>query len=375
MSQAFNISAYPISRFANEFGVHSQPSYQTWSSSISSPELHFNSSTILGRNHHYPINTSDFITSSSFPPPASNQTEKSLRGMGELSKATALYLPVRSKADPIANFTAQIYATQIFQSEFDRAQVAVYRRGSGQAQRTLGALYWQLNDIWAAPTWSSLEAGGRWKLLHYGVRDLFRPVIIAPYFDAQSGRLEVWVTSDLLVAVEGTARMEWYDWVGQRLMPRGTVQAAVSVGPVNSTLVWSVDVGALPFSMDNAVAILSIDAVTVTGGHLRKEYKHTHPFYPIPFSSLQVQRNLRDPHLRLSYSAENGTFEFTVDSDAVAAWVWLDHPKGVRGYFTENGFWMVPGKRVVGFVIWDDRTGGGWVHGVRVGSLWDLTRP
>ena len=41
-----------------------------------------------------------------------------------------------------------------------------------------GALYWQLNDIWHAPTWSSIEYNNNWKLLHYGIRDVFAPVRI-----------------------------------------------------------------------------------------------------------------------------------------------------------------------------------------------------
>jgi beta-mannosidase len=366
-TQAFNVSSYPIARFANEFGFHSQPSYQTWSSSIPASELHFNSSTILSRNHHYPLNASDFLTSSLDPPVPENQTERSLGGMGQLSQAASLYFPVARKQDARANFAAQIYTTQIFQSVFDRAQIAAYRRGSGQPQRTLGALYWQLNDIWAAPTWASLEVGGRWKLLHYGARDIYNPVIVAPYFDAQSGVLDIWVTSDLWNPIQGSARVMWYDWSGNRLA-NGT-ETAVHVGPINSTSVWTLNTTALPFALDNAVAILSVDATGENG----KQYNHTHPFYPIPFSSDRVQQNLHDPKLSLSYSAEKQTF--TVESKAVAAWVWLEHPVGVRGYFTDNGFWMLPGKRDVRFVTQRDSTAGEWVHEVVISSLWDLTQP
>lgn len=39
---------------------------------------------------------------------------------------------------------------------------------------TYGALYWQLNDVWQAQSWSSIEYGElpRWKLLHYSMKQV-----------------------------------------------------------------------------------------------------------------------------------------------------------------------------------------------------------
>ena len=42
----------------------------------------------------------------------------------------------------------------------------------------MGTLYWQLNDTWPVASWSSLEYGGGWKLLHYAARRFYQPLLI-----------------------------------------------------------------------------------------------------------------------------------------------------------------------------------------------------
>lgn len=38
---------------------------------------------------------------------------------------------------------------------------------------------WQLNDVWQAPTWSSIDYSGRWKMLHYMAKDIFAMVSVS----------------------------------------------------------------------------------------------------------------------------------------------------------------------------------------------------
>ena len=63
-----------------------------------------------------------------------------------------------------------IYLSQIVQATCTKYESEHYRRMQGRlingTGHTMGALYWQLNDIWQAPSWSSLEYGGRWKVIY-----------------------------------------------------------------------------------------------------------------------------------------------------------------------------------------------------------------
>ncbi len=73
------------------------------------------------------------------------------------------------------------YATVAYLSQLNQAycmKVAVehFRRSM---PRTMGALYWQLNDCWPGFSWSSLEFGGRWKAIHFAAKRFFAPVLVS----------------------------------------------------------------------------------------------------------------------------------------------------------------------------------------------------
>ena len=73
----------------------------------------------------------------------------------------------------------------------------------------MGAIYWQLNAIWQAPDWASIEYGGRWKLLHYAAKRFFAPVIVSG-FELPAGTLNVWATSDVNQPLAGTLVASMY---------------------------------------------------------------------------------------------------------------------------------------------------------------------
>lgn len=74
------------------------------------------------------------------------------------------------------DFDTLIYASQLLQAEAIRYGVEHLRRNRG---RSMGAVYWQLNDCWPVASWSSIDYCGRLKALHYYASRFFAPVMIS----------------------------------------------------------------------------------------------------------------------------------------------------------------------------------------------------
>ena len=362
-SVLYNDSAYPIGRFSNEFGYHSMPSVHSWRQQISEEYLSFNSSVVYLRDHHYPpggLNTSNYDNSS--------------YGQIQMSNAVSLWYPVPEKSDPIANFSAWCWATQVFQADLYRNQIKFYRRGSGLPERQLGSLYWQLEDIWAAPTWAGIEYDGRWKILHYVAKDIYEHVIIAPYSNATTGDFSVWVTSDLWQAVGGTARLDWYDWRGNKVNINTPASMEFEVGAINSTRLLRANTTELLGEYDLSDLVLRMQVQTsgkLPNTNTSRDFYHESWYHASPLNEAQ----LKDPGLELSYSNDTRTFSVSATT-GVAAWVWLDYPSGAGLNFDSNAFWLLPGEtKEVGYKVKSDSTGGKWVEDVTVQSIWNQTLP
>ena len=101
----------------------------------------------------------------------------------------------------------------------------------------MGALYWQLNDTWPVCSWSSLDHGGGWKLLHHMARGFFAPLTVVAV--PVPGGIELRAVND---GVEG---------VGVTV----TARAVTAAGAVRALGSWEV---AVP--TDRAVPVATIAA-------------------------------------------------------------------------------------------------------------------
>lgn len=60
-----------------------------------------------------------------------------------------------------------------------------------------GTIYWQLNDCWPAPSWSTRDVYGNWKESHEQLAWLYAPVAVLPKIDNKDKELELVALNDL----------------------------------------------------------------------------------------------------------------------------------------------------------------------------------
>ncbi len=74
------------------------------------------------------------------------------------------------------NFEDLIYMTQLIQKECISDATEHWRRNKGRCN---GSIFWQFNDCWQAPSWSSVDYTGKWKALQYSAKHFFEPICVS----------------------------------------------------------------------------------------------------------------------------------------------------------------------------------------------------
>lgn len=140
-------------------------------------------------------------------------------------------------------FETLLYASQLLQAEAIRYGIEHFRRYRG---RCMGAVVWQLNDIWPVASWSSIDYYGRWKALHYAEAKAFAPVMISceevgelserPHCITQPAPIEksarLHVANETMELVKGVAHWQLRSANGEILL---TGNEGVTVNPLSGT--------------------------------------------------------------------------------------------------------------------------------------------
>jgi beta-mannosidase len=110
------------------------------------------------------------------------------------------------------DFASFVYLSQVQQAEAIKTGAEHFRR---LRPRTMGALYWQLNDCWPVASWSSIDYTGRWKALQYYAVRFFGDVLVSPFH--HDGKVEVFGVNDQLTPMRASLRRRLLDFNGKVL--------------------------------------------------------------------------------------------------------------------------------------------------------------
>ncbi len=132
--------------------------------------------------------------------------QKSYVGNGMIEKHAKIYY---GKAKDFQTF---IYYSQLTQRKAVRIAIAGHR---ADAPRCMGTIFWQLNDCWPAPTWSSLDDHSNWKALHYAVKEDYRAIAVLELIKEDSHFLVL--SSDLPDDTLVTVELQFYDAKGKAI--------------------------------------------------------------------------------------------------------------------------------------------------------------
>ena len=236
-----------------------------------------------------------------------------------------------------SEFGTLLYASQLLQAEAMRYGVEHLRRHRG---RCMGALYWQLNDIWPTASWSSVDYYGRLKALHYVAKRFYNPIMIScketgewdtrefPTTDPRVGyetKAQLCVTNETRGDVTGEAVWALRDSTGKILKEGKT---ALTVPALSS--VWLEEMDFCKTDVDNNYLSFAfvVDGESVSEGTV---------LFTVP-----KYFRFQNPNLRCEIKGD----ELTVYADSYAQYVEIDSPD-CDFVLSDNYFDMNAGKKTV----------------------------
>jgi beta-mannosidase len=223
------------------------------------------------------------------------------------------------------DFESFIYTGLVLQGEGIKTGIEGHRFSM---PRTMGSLYWQLNDVWPVASWSSIDYYGNWKAEQYMVRKAFEPVIVVP--DIKTGELVMYVVSDKLEDEPAELKMRILDFNGKELWS-GTENVTVKAN--SSNIVYRKDLKKLLKGIDPENAVLD---VTLANGD--KEIYRTTKYF-----KRTKDLNLPEPNLKIETVKTINGYRVTVSTDVLAKNVYLSF-EDYDGWFTDNFFDLLPGE-------------------------------
>lgn len=225
------------------------------------------------------------------------------------------------------NFESFLYVNQVLQAEGIKFALEGHRRA---APYCMGSLFWQINDCWPVASWSSTDYYQRWKALQYFAKKGFEPVLVSPYTDKDS--LKVDVINDKLTEIRAQLVVKVLDFDGNEVW-KDTRDVTV---PANSSNTFfaakTVEFMRTVQALKQFLVVELVENNTVLS-------QNTMYFRPI--KTLLLPK----PEVKYELLDVDGGFEITLTTDKLAKNLYLSLGDQ-DGFFSDNYFDLIPGQPV-----------------------------
>jgi beta-mannosidase len=194
----------------------------------------------------------------------------------------------------------------------------------------MGALYWQLNDVWPVSSWSSLDYNGNWKLLHYEARRFFESLHLA--LIVKEGIVSAVVVNDGLEAYTGRLELKL------RLLDGAVAaeyEADAAIAADSSTRLWSMAISDLPRAPGEAFLDASLSLRSSVG---TREKRSAQAFLTEP-----KRCSLPESGLKAKVIQNPAGLELVLHTQRPAFYV-APSVEGPAGRFEDSGFNLMPGE-------------------------------
>ncbi len=221
------------------------------------------------------------------------------------------------------SFEEIVFLSQVQQATAIKTAVEFWRSNK---PRTMGTLYWQLNDCWPVASWSSLEYGGAWKLLHYFARRFYAPVLVTAQEDASGDNILFWGVSDLPGKCRLFLKIEKVAFSGET--------TPVYEGSAEIGSVAALDLCRIASNEIKPDEFLFFSWQTEDGTFRGQNDHFPHRFKDCPVENATVSVE--------KIGESDGGTQYRLSTDKPAFFVTLD--LGSNTIFSDNGFTLLPGR-------------------------------
>ncbi len=202
------------------------------------------------------------------------------------------------------DLTHLLYASQVLQGMAIKYGVDHWRRNRG---RCMGTLYWQINDDWPAPSWSSIDYFGRWKALHYMAQKFYAPHAVS--MTLEDHRCHVYFSNESFETTEYSLTLSIRDLSGNVLETYETKGNSPAFSAIETAVV---DICSWEDQKDD----IFLEAVIHTKD--QKVLKDVETLVPYKYL------NLKNPVISTEAEETNDAFILHISSDCFAPFVSLD---------------------------------------------------